>query len=82
MEKKLMEKKAVLDIIEAMLNGIDSWTVERRQEKIDNWERLKKASAEAGEEVDPNCWNAREAQEAREWFNALETVKKHLEKLI
>lgn len=81
MESKLMEKKAVLDVIEDMMGGVH-WTQESKQKAIEDWEALKKASEEAGEEVDPDCWNAQQARNAEIWLNALETVKKHLEKLI
>lgn len=81
MESKLMEKKAVLDVIEYLMGGVH-WTQESKQKAIEDWEALKKASAEAGEEVDPECYNAQQARKAEIWLNALETVKKHLEKLI
>ena len=81
MESKLMEKKAVLDVIEYMMSGIH-WETENRQQKVKNWEDIKQAAMDSGEEVDPDCWDAQQARIAEIWLNALETVKKHLEKLI
>jgi len=81
MENKLMEKKAILDVIEDMMGGVH-WTQESKQKAIEDWKALKKASEETGAEVDPDCWNAQQARNAEIWLNALEIVKKHLEKLI
>ena len=82
MEKKLKEKMAVLDIINDMLSHVEYWTKDSKEKAIEDWEALKKASAEAGEEVDPECYNAKQARDAEIWLAALDTVKKHLEKLI
>ena len=81
MESKLMEKKAVLDVIDYMMSGIH-WETENKQQKVKNWEDIKQTATDSGEEVDPDCWDAQQARIAETWLNALETVKKHLEKLI
>jgi hypothetical protein len=81
MESKLAEKKAVLDVIETMIGGVH-WETENRQQKVKNWEDIKRVAMDSGEEVDPDCWDAQQARSAEAWLNALETVKKHLEKLI
>lgn len=81
MESKLMEKKAVLDVIETMISGVH-WETENRQQKVKNWEDIKKVATDSGEEVDPECWDAQQARIAEVWLSALDTVKKHLEKLI
>ena len=81
MESKLKEKMAVLDIIDTMVNSLD-WTIQNKNRDIADWKALEKASREAGEEIDPDNWNIRQAQAAEVWLAALDTVKKHLEKLI
>lgn len=81
MENKLAEKKAVLEVIETMIGGIH-WETENKQQKVKNWKDIQQVAIDSGEEVDPDCWDAQQARNAEVWLNALDTVKKHLEKLI
>ena len=48
MESKLMEKKAVLDVIETMIGGVH-WETENRQQKVKNWEDIKQVATDSGE---------------------------------
>ena len=81
MENKLAEKKAVLEVIETMIVGVH-WETENKQQKVKNWKDIQQVAMDSGEEVDPECWDAQQARIAEVWLSALDTVKKHLEKLI
>ena len=47
MESKLMEKKAVLDVIEDMMGGVH-WSQESKQKAIEDWKALKKRLRKPG----------------------------------
>ena len=81
MEKKLMEKRMVLDVIDRMMSGLE-WTIQSKQNDIQTWKDTVKEARENGEEPDTHSYAKREADDAENWLAALETVKKHLEKLI
>lgn len=87
MESKLMEKKALLEVIESILDSMD-WTVKNKQGIVEAYDTVRKAEREnaiaEGREPDYSCleWERKNAAQADEFLKAYETVKKHLEKLI
>lgn len=87
MEQKLNEKKAILEVIESILDNME-WTVKSKGETIEQYQIARKAEQEAARDEDrePDYssieWERRNADRADDFLNAYETVKKHLEKLI
>ena len=87
MENKLNEKKAILDVLESIIDNMD-WTLKNKEEAVDSYKKARKAEQEtaADEGRDPDYssleWERKNADRAAEFLTAYETVKKHLEKLI
>ena len=87
MESKLMEKKALLEVIESILDNMD-WTVKSKKETWEAYIAAMQAeqdnAKEEGREPDFSCleYERKNAARADDFLKAYETVKKHLEKLI
>ena len=83
MEQKIMEKRAMLEVVEAVNNALTGrWTMQEKQEAIAAWKEEQATAKANGEEADPEGWVARRAKEAEAYLAAVETVMKHIEKLI
>lgn len=87
MEQKLNEKKAILEVIESLLDNM-KWTVDSKNGAIEtwanDWKTEQEIAKEEGREPNPDCdtYDRRQAERAEEFLKAYEIVKKHLEKLI
>lgn len=81
MKQKLMEKGAMLDVLQMVTEQLDkenNWQIRDWQSDIDAWEQL-----DADQKKDPdNAWKRRNMEIARARFAALDAVQKALEKLL
>ena len=76
MEKKLEEKKMMLDVLSTMLDSM-KWAVEAKKEEIASYEQSMKDDPE-----NVRDYEKRGAENSRAYLEAYEQVKKHLEKLL
>ena len=81
MESKLMEKKAIIEVLESIVSGME-WPVERKQEEIKRYRDDIKTDKENGVEIDPDDWRLKAIAANEKYLAAYESVIKHLEKLI
>lgn len=81
MKQKLMEKGAMLDVLQMVTEQLDkdnNWQIRDWQSDIDAWEQL-----DADQKKDPdNAWKRRNMEIASARFAALDAVQKALEKLL
>ena len=81
MEKKMLEKRAMLDVLEILVDKLDvrnCWQVQDWNGDIEAWENLPDEQKD-----DPSSRYLRDSMErARARLDALDTVKKTLEKLL
>lgn len=78
MEKKLMEKRAMLDVLDLFAAVESNWTVDGWKNEVKEWEDLTEEEKNDGN----HGWTRDNAMAAQARLDALEVVKKHLEKLL
>ena len=82
MESKLMEKKAIIEVLESIMNGTE-WVIESKKQDIQrHLQSIETEENETGEKVADDDWRYSAVRGCRAYLDAFETVKKHLEKLI
>ena len=76
MEKKLEEKKLLLDVLSDTLRNMD-WLIKAKNEEIEGYEQSMKEDPESVTD-----YEKQNAERAKAYLGAWEQVKKHLEKLL
>lgn len=76
MEKKIMEKKMLLEVLGDVLNNM-RWTITEKEENIKNYQESMKTDPENVRE-----WEKQGAEQSAAYLEMWEQVKKTLEKMM
>lgn len=81
MKQKIMEKQAILDIVDIMVTAVER-NRDYQKDAIETMKSYLEDCKSNGTEPYMEGWQVRDGQKAEAWLAAVETVIKHLEKLI
>lgn len=81
MKQKIMEKQAILDIVDIMVTSVER-NKGYQKDAIETMKSYLEECKSNGTEPYMEGWQVTEGKKAEAWLAAVDTVIKHLEKLI
>lgn len=81
MKQKIMEKQAILDIVDIMVTAVER-NADYQRDAIETMKSYLEECKNNGTEPYMEGWQVKDGKKAEAWLSAVETVIKHLEKLI